>query len=131
MPAKVFIDTNIVIYALGQASDKAAVVAPLLVGRPTISTQVLTEVTNVVSKRLAMPFAEIRRLLTKLEALCQVELINAKTIRRRVAPQSQCPLGRCCDCQPRWDHQPNFPKPTLRVAPAQQRGESVFFSQSQ
>ena len=27
-----------------------------------------------------MPFAEIRRLLTKLEALCQVELINAKTI---------------------------------------------------
>ena len=80
MPAKVFIDTNIVIYALGPASDKASVVAPLLVGRPTISTQVLTEVTNVVSKRLAMPFAEIRRLLTKLEALCQVELINAKTI---------------------------------------------------
>ena len=33
MPAKVFIDTNIVIYALGPASDKAAVVAPLLVER--------------------------------------------------------------------------------------------------
>jgi predicted nucleic acid-binding protein len=80
MPAKVFIDTNIVIYALGPASDKTSVVAPLLVGRPTISTQVIIEVASVASKRLAMPLSEIRRLLSTLETICQVELVTPKTI---------------------------------------------------
>jgi hypothetical protein len=31
MPGKIFIDTNIVIYALGQASTKAHLAAPLFV----------------------------------------------------------------------------------------------------
>ena len=38
MPGKTFIDTNIVIYALGPASHKTPLAAPLFVGNPTIST---------------------------------------------------------------------------------------------
>ncbi len=80
MPDKIFIDTNIVIYALGQASTKAHLAAPLFVGSPSISTQVLSETANVASKRLALSASEIRKLITSLEAMCRVEIISLVTI---------------------------------------------------
>jgi predicted nucleic acid-binding protein len=76
MPGKAFIDTNIVIYALGQTSTKAHLAAPLFVGSPFISTQVLSETANVVSKRLAPPMSEIRKLITSLEATGMTALLS-------------------------------------------------------
>ena len=80
MPVKVFIDTNIVIYALGPASAKTPLAVPLFVGTPSISTQVLSETANVATKRLALPLQEVRKLITTLEAICQVEIISLTTI---------------------------------------------------
>ncbi len=82
MPGKIFIDTNIVIYALGQASTKAHLAAPLFVGTSSISTQVLSETANVASKRLALPVLEIRKLITSLESMCRVEVKNLRQSRR-------------------------------------------------
>jgi predicted nucleic acid-binding protein len=80
MPAKVFIDTNLVIYSLGQNSVKASVVAPLLASHPFISTQVLSETANVALKKLAISFSEVRKLLRMLETSCQVAIITPSTI---------------------------------------------------
>lgn len=80
MPGKIFIDTNIVIYSLGKASTKAHIAAPLFVGSPSISMQVLSETANVASKRLALSVSEIRKLITSLEAMCRVEIISLPTI---------------------------------------------------
>lgn len=80
MPGKAFIDTNIVIYALGPASHKAPLAAPLFVGNPSISTQVLSETANVATKRLALSVPEVRKLITTLEAICRVEIISLTTI---------------------------------------------------
>jgi len=80
MPGKIFIDTNVVLYSLGQASTKAHLAAPLFVGFPTISTQVLLETANVASKRLGLTVSEIRKLITSLEAMCRVEIISLVTI---------------------------------------------------
>jgi predicted nucleic acid-binding protein len=77
MPAKVFIDTNIVIYALGPHSEKTDRAASLFVRQPTISTQVLSETANVALKKLAMPLPEARKLLTTLESMCRVEIITS------------------------------------------------------
>lgn len=82
MPAKGFIDTNIVIYALGPNSAKAALAAPLFTHPPTISTQVLSETANVALKKLAMPLSETGKLLAMLEATCQVGLILPATMHR-------------------------------------------------
>jgi predicted nucleic acid-binding protein len=82
MPAKTFIDTNIVIYALGPNSPKTSFTAPLFVSTPTISTQVLSETANVALKKLALSLSETRKLLTKLESLCRVELIVPATMHR-------------------------------------------------
>ena len=84
MPAKVFIDTNIVIYALGQTSTKTALAAPLFTEHPTISTQVLSETANVALRKLALPIAETRKLITTLESLCRVEVIKPACIHRAI-----------------------------------------------
>lgn len=54
MPAKAFIDTNVVIYALGQNSAKTVLAAPLFVNHPIISTQVLSETANVSLKKIGV-----------------------------------------------------------------------------
>jgi predicted nucleic acid-binding protein len=82
MPGKIFIDTNVVIYALGQASTKAHLAAPLFVGSPSISTQVLSETANVASKRLGLSVAEVRKLINSLEAMCRIEIISSSTIHK-------------------------------------------------
>lgn len=80
MPAKAFIDTNIVIYSLGPNSAKAALAAPLFAHHPTISTQVLSETANVALKKLSMPLSETGKLLAMLEATCRVEIITPATM---------------------------------------------------
>jgi len=80
MPDKIFIDSNVVIYAITQASSKAHLAAPLFVGLPSISTQVLSETANVASKRLGLTVSEIRKLVSWLEATCTVEIITPTTV---------------------------------------------------
>ena len=81
MPAKAFIDTNIVIYALGSSSAKVKLAAPLFMHHPTISTQVLSETANVALKKLALPLSETGKLLAMLEATCRVEVVTPTTLR--------------------------------------------------
>jgi len=80
IPGKIFVDTNIVIYSLGKESTKAHLAAPLFVGSPSISTQVLSETANVASKRLSLSMPEIRKLIISLESMCRVEIISLLTI---------------------------------------------------
>ena len=80
MPGKAFIDTNIVIYALGPISSKARAASRLFVDIPVISTQVLSETANIANKKFKMPLPDIRRLITTLESICQVEIIFPPTI---------------------------------------------------
>lgn len=51
----VFVDSNIVLYALGDEEEKRAIAAALLAGWPTISTQVINECTHVLRRKLKMP----------------------------------------------------------------------------
>ncbi|MHB1590025.1 MAG: PIN domain-containing protein [Sulfuricella sp.] len=82
MPARAFIDTNIVIYALGPNSAKASLAVPLFAHLPTISTQVLSETVNVALKKLALPLSETGKLLAMLEATCRVEIVTPATLQR-------------------------------------------------
>ena len=86
---KRFIDTNIIIYALGAASTKTEKSASLLTNKPSISTQVLSETSNVALKRLGLPISEVRRLIQSLETLCQVEMISLSTIYLGLAMQEK------------------------------------------
>jgi len=80
MHGKVFIDTNIIIYSLGENSTKAQIAAPLFLDRPCISTQVISETVNVTTKRLGLATKDVRQLIKTLHGLCHIELITMSTI---------------------------------------------------
>ncbi len=63
-----------------QTCHQTHLAAPLFVGSPSISTQVLSETASVAFKRLALPVSEIRKLITSLEEMCRVEIISLNTI---------------------------------------------------
>ena len=50
----VFIDSNIVLYALGDDESKRAVAVKLLADWPTISTQVINECSHVLRRKFKM-----------------------------------------------------------------------------
>ncbi len=55
----VFLDSNIVLYALGDEESKRAVASELLAAWPTISTQVISECSHVLRRKLKISPARV------------------------------------------------------------------------
>lgn len=70
--AKVFFDTNILIYLLSDDAAKADRAEDLVVSGGVISVQVLNEFAAVASRKLGMSLAEIRDVLEPIRAVCEV-----------------------------------------------------------
>ena len=77
--AKVFIDSNVLFYLLSKDTKKADVAEAVLRAGGVISVQVLNEITNVVLKKLGMPWPEINQFIALLRALCAVESLTVET----------------------------------------------------
>ena len=77
--AKVFIDSNVLLYLLSKDTKKADAAEAVLREGGVISVQVLNEITNVARKKLVMPWAEINQFLALLRSLCAVEPLTVET----------------------------------------------------
>jgi len=83
MTAKVFADTNIVLYTIGQDAHKASIARRIIAAHPSVSTQVINEVTNVCLRKLgftreqAYAFAE--EVMRRTEVLPVDELVTRKS----------------------------------------------------
>jgi predicted nucleic acid-binding protein len=67
-----FIDSNVVLYLLSEDARKANRSEALLRTRPTISVQVLNEVTSVCLRKLHMAWHEIADLVDAMKSFCTV-----------------------------------------------------------
>lgn len=79
MSADAFIDSNVVIYLLGSDSMKADRAESLIHGGAVCSVQVLNEVANVMRRKLAMPWSEVRDAIGMLNQLCNVQSLTVAT----------------------------------------------------
>jgi predicted nucleic acid-binding protein len=70
--AKLFVDSNVVLYLLSADTSKAEQAEALLRQRPAISVQVLNEVTHVCRRKLGMAWSEIGPFLDVIKRLCHV-----------------------------------------------------------
>jgi predicted nucleic acid-binding protein len=70
MPAEVFLDTTILIYAVAANDGRAAKAEELLAVGATVSVQVLNEFVAVARRKLGMRWEEIEKALTYIRALC-------------------------------------------------------------
>lgn len=74
MNGKPFLDTNVLVYALGEDDRRTPVAESLLTAGGVISVQVLNELTAVMQRKLRMPTNEIREALTAVRTLCPAPL---------------------------------------------------------
>ncbi|MDA8446507.1 PIN domain-containing protein [Paracidovorax valerianellae] len=70
--AKIFLDSNVVLYLLSENAAKADDAEKLLQRRPIISVQVLNEVTHVCVRKLRMGWGEVGQFLALVREFCKV-----------------------------------------------------------
>ena len=77
----VFADTNIVIYAEGSDVRKAQRAMSILESGPVISSQVVTETINVLTRKYGFTLPEAHEVPSSLLDLCEVVPVSAETVR--------------------------------------------------
>jgi predicted nucleic acid-binding protein len=71
MPADVFFDTAILIYAVSEDAPRAQIATELLSAGGTLSVQVLNEFALVARRKLGMSWEEVKQALGFVRSLCQ------------------------------------------------------------
>jgi len=61
-----FVDTNIVIYSLGNDEEKRKRSIELISRHPVISVQVLNETVNTLIRKFSMPIDDIKAIIKRL-----------------------------------------------------------------
>ena len=70
MPAKVFFDTNVLIYAVAQDDPRSTQAAELLASGGLLSVQVLNEFVSVVRRKILMSWSDVTEALDAFRVLC-------------------------------------------------------------
>ena len=86
-----FADTNVVLYLLSKDPVKAQRAREIVAEQPTISVQVLNEITNVARRKLDLSWKDIDEFLVLLGALCPVGSMTGEThdLGRRLSERYQ------------------------------------------
>jgi predicted nucleic acid-binding protein len=70
VPARAFLDTNVLIYALAENDPRSAKAEELLAAGGILSVQVLNEFTSVARKKLSLSWAEVAEAIDAFLVLC-------------------------------------------------------------
>ena len=79
MGADAFIDSNVVIYLLGNDLEKANRAESLIQTGAICSVQVLNEFAALASRKLRMSWREVREVLSQIRAVCTVVPVTIET----------------------------------------------------
>jgi predicted nucleic acid-binding protein len=77
--ARPFFDTNVLLYLLSEDNRKADRAEAIVAMGGVISVQVLNEFASVASRKLGMPYSEIRDALRTIRALCHIQPVTVDT----------------------------------------------------
>ena len=80
MPGKAFLDSNILIYAVGEDDARRAVADALIVQDAVVSAQVLAETASVLGRKLHVPAPSVERILAAIVAPPRCEPQTAETV---------------------------------------------------
>jgi predicted nucleic acid-binding protein len=70
MSDRAFIDTNVLVYVVGQKDERTAKAEAVVAAGGVVSVQVLNELAAVSHRKLRMPWEEIRDALAAIRVLC-------------------------------------------------------------
>lgn len=73
---KFFVDSNVVLYALGNDLPKKFIAATLLAARATVSTQVLAETTHVARRKMGFSVEQVQNALASFRSDVEICVIT-------------------------------------------------------
>jgi predicted nucleic acid-binding protein len=79
-----FADTNIVVYAVGQDSDKRNKARQLLIQGVIVSSQVINETMSVLTRKQGANIVAAHEVAENLLDLCEVAPVDESTIREAI-----------------------------------------------
>jgi predicted nucleic acid-binding protein len=84
MSGKIFIDTNIFIYTQSSVEIKKRNISTEIIENYDCrtSTQVLSEVSNVLTKKLNMPVREVKQIISAINANCAINIVGYDTVQK-------------------------------------------------
>ena len=87
MRVKVFLDTNVFVYTQSKVeSDKRDIAVNALEKYDCYtSTQVFNEVSNVMTKKLKMPIAEVKQIIAAINDRCEVSVITSLKLSKKLS----------------------------------------------
>lgn len=85
MSVSAFVDTNVLVYLLGQDNRKAEIAKARLADAATVSVQVLNEFANVAHRKMALSWDELDDVLSVLKSVCAVVPVTVDTHEQGVA----------------------------------------------
>ncbi|MGR9115843.1 MAG: PIN domain-containing protein [Gammaproteobacteria bacterium] len=74
-----FLDTNIIIYSLGNDLSKRKQSIELISQGPVVSVQVLNETANILFKKFSMPIADVQNIIKRIAVECIVKSNTVNT----------------------------------------------------
>lgn len=74
-----FLDTNIIIYSVGNDDSKRKTSIKLISQSPTLSVQVLNETANTLLRKFKMPVQDVRTITKTLAKECKIEPLTENT----------------------------------------------------
>ncbi|MGD0959868.1 MAG: PIN domain-containing protein, partial [Methylomonas sp.] len=84
MTGRVFADTNLFIYAESDELDKAAKAFEIIRTNPVISTQVINETVNTLTRKYRFLLSEAHEIAGGMLDLCEVVPIDSGTVRKAI-----------------------------------------------
>ena len=78
---KVFLDSNVVIYAYFKQDEKKQCISKLLISQDAvISTQVLQELTNTLHRKMRVDYSIVRLILSECIKNCELKTNDSETV---------------------------------------------------
>jgi len=84
MNARIFADTNLFVYAESQDRNKSEQALAIIQRSPVISTQVINETVNVLTRKYGFTLPEAHDIASSLLDLCEIVAVDAFTVRKAI-----------------------------------------------
>jgi predicted nucleic acid-binding protein len=87
MSGKIFLDTNILVYlySVDEPEKKNTSLSLIELNNPVISTQVLSELANTLSRKFALPYDVVAQAVAEVRDACIVDPVMPDTIAQALA----------------------------------------------
>ena len=84
MSDKIFLDTNIFVYTQSSVETRKRNISTEIIENYDCqtSTQVLSEVSNVLTKKLNMPIHEVKQIISAINANCTISIVDYDTVQK-------------------------------------------------